>query len=100
MSGEAAIRVKNLRVRIGQVDILSDVSFAVEAGQTLAIVGESGCGKSLTALAIMGLLPQGGVVTGGQIQLGGRELTGLAEREMQAIRGNDISMVFQEPVLA
>ena len=100
MSDEPAIRVEDLCVRIGQVDILSDVSFTVEAGQTLAIVGESGCGKSVTALAIMGLLPEGGEVTAGHIHLGGRELIGLAERDMQAIRGNDISMIFQEPVLA
>lgn len=94
------IRVDGLSLNIGAVNILSDVSFSVEAGKTLAIVGESGCGKSITALAIMGLLPEGAEITGGSILLGDRELTGLPEQEMQTIRGNDISMIFQEPVLA
>jgi peptide/nickel transport system ATP-binding protein len=100
MNQGPVIQVEGLSLRIGSVDILSDVSFAVAAGQTLAIVGESGCGKSMTALAVMGLLPEGAQITAGRIHLNGRELTGLSEGYMQGIRGKDISMIFQEPVLA
>jgi len=100
MRGEPAIRVDALALDIGEIDILNGVSFRVEAGQTLAIVGESGCGKSMSALAVMGLLPEGARIISGSIRLGQRELVGLAEHEMQTIRGNEISMIFQEPVLA
>ncbi|VAW21619.1 Oligopeptide transport ATP-binding protein OppD (TC 3.A.1.5.1) [hydrothermal vent metagenome] len=100
MSTNPLIQVDALSLSIGDVDILCDVSFQVAAGQTLAIVGESGCGKSITALAMMGLLPEGAQITSGSIALDGRELVGLAEQEMQDIRGNKISMIFQEPVLA
>jgi len=75
------------------------VSFAVGAGETLAIVGESGSGKSVTSLSIMRLLPAGvGRVSRGSIQLRGRELTTLSEAEMRAVRGKDIGMIFQEPM--
>ncbi len=75
------------------------VSFDVHRGQTLAIVGESGSGKSVTALSIMGLLPKGiGSVTAGSIKLEGRELTTLSDRQMRAIRGKRIGMIFQEPM--
>ncbi len=100
MSAKPLVQVTGLSLSIGEVDILCDVSFGVEAGQSLAIVGESGCGKSITALAMMGLLPDGAQITSGSIMLDGRELVGLAEKEMQDIRGNKISMIFQEPVLA
>jgi peptide/nickel transport system ATP-binding protein len=95
-----AIEVTNLSLRIGAVEILSGVGFAVPPGRTLAIVGESGCGKSMTALAVMGLLPEGAEITAGNIRLQGRELTNLPERDMQGIRGNRISMIFQEPAAA
>ena len=75
------------------------VSFALERGETLGLVGESGCGKELTALALMGLLPEGARV-GGSIRLDGRELVGLPERELCKLRGNRIAMVFQEPMTA
>ncbi len=100
MSTKALIEVKQLSLSIGEVDILCDVSFALAAGQSLAIVGESGCGKSITALAMMGLLPQDAKITSGSIKLDGEELVGLAEQKMQNIRGNKIAMIFQEPVLA
>ena len=75
------------------------VSFDVNRGETLAIVGESGSGKSVTALSIMGLLPKGvGKVTGGSILHNGRELTELSDRQMRAIRGKEIGMIFQEPM--
>jgi len=100
MSKEPVIQIDNLSLSIGELDILCGVSFNVAAGQTLAIVGESGCGKSMTALAIMGLLPEGAIITSGSIKLNDRDLVGLPEGQMQNIRGNEISMIFQEPVLA
>ena len=75
------------------------VSFHVDPGETLAIVGESGSGKSVTALSIMRLLPaRVGQITNGSIHLRGRELTGLPEEEMRAVRGKEIGMIFQEPM--
>ena len=75
------------------------VSFSVDPGETLAIVGESGSGKSVTSLSIMRLLTKGvGEITRGQILLRGRDLTKLSEREMRAIRGKEIGMIFQEPM--
>ena len=83
----------------GDVAVLEDVGFTVHAGQTLAIVGESGCGKSVTSLSIMGLLPKPhGRIDAGSIRFEGRELVGMPEREMQDLRGNDIAMIFQEPM--
>jgi peptide/nickel transport system ATP-binding protein len=80
------------------VHAVGGVSFALDAGETLGLVGESGCGKSMTALSLMGLLPPGGSVVSGSITLAGRELVGLSDREMNAIRGNEIAMVFQDPL--
>jgi peptide/nickel transport system ATP-binding protein len=75
------------------------ISFAVQRNETLAIVGESGCGKSVTALSIMGLVPPAsGRVAAGQIRFGGRDLVGLDEEMMRKIRGDRISMIFQEPM--
>lgn len=76
-----------------------DVSFSVRVRETFALVGESGCGKTLTALTIMRLLPQpGGFIESGRIHFGGHDLLALDEREMREIRGKDISMIFQEPM--
>ena len=81
------------------VPAVSGISFTVAAGETLALVGESGCGKSVTALSIMGLLPQpAGRVVAGQVRFQGRNLLDLKGEEMRRIRGKDISMVFQEPM--
>ena len=74
------------------------ISFAVEAGETVAIVGESGCGKSVTANSILRLVPQPPGKIGGAIRFQGRDLLKLSERAMREVRGNDISMVFQEPM--
>jgi oligopeptide/dipeptide ABC transporter ATP-binding protein len=83
----------------GLVRAVEDVSFHVEAAKTLGIVGESGCGKSVTALSIMRLLPEGvGRIAQGSIVFRDRDLVGLREREMRDVRGNDISMIFQEPM--
>lgn len=79
--------------------LVSDLSFTLARGETLAIAGESGSGKSITSLAVMGLLPPPAVrITGGTVRLGDTELTRLPEAEMQAIRGNRIAMIFQEPM--
>jgi peptide/nickel transport system ATP-binding protein len=89
----------DLRTRAGDYRrILHDVSFSISAGQTLAIVGESGSGKSVTALSIMRLLPGAKSRVQGSITLGGRELTTLPIEEMRAVRGNEIAMIFQEPM--
>jgi peptide/nickel transport system ATP-binding protein len=74
------------------------VSFHVEAGETLAIVGESGCGKSVTAMSILRLIPEPPGKIAGAIRYNGRDLLTLSDREMRGIRGNDISMIFQEPM--
>jgi len=79
------------------VRAVDGVSLTVGAGECLGLVGESGCGKTMTARSVMRLLPAGGAVTAGSVVLAGTELTALAERDMQSIRGNDIGMVFQDP---
>jgi peptide/nickel transport system ATP-binding protein len=97
------LRVTDLRVTLrtarGPLQALRGVSFAVERGQTVGLIGESGCGKSLTALALMGLLPEGAQVSG-SIRLGGRELTAMSESELCGLRGGRMGMVFQEPMTA
>ena len=91
--------VVDFRTRAGAARVLDHVSLDVAAGEVLGIVGESGCGKSMTALSIMGLVPNPpGKVTSGSIRLEGRELVGLSERELCDIRGRDIGMIFQEPM--
>jgi peptide/nickel transport system ATP-binding protein len=95
--------VKGLRTvfftNSGLFKAVDDVSFSVRRGETLAIVGESGCGKSVTALSVMRLVPDPpGRIVGGSIMLEGTDLLGLDESEMRAIRGNRISMIFQEPM--
>ena len=82
----------------GWRDVVHNVSFNVEAGQTLAVVGESGSGKSVTALAMMGLLPDGLARATGSVHFNSTNLLTLPERQMERIRGNDIAMIFQEPM--
>jgi peptide/nickel transport system ATP-binding protein len=102
-AAEMVLDVKNLQTvfftNSGLFRAVDDVSFSVRRGETLAIVGESGCGKSVTALSIMRLVPDPpGRVVGGSVTLEGTDLLGLDEAEMRAIRGNRISMIFQEPM--
>jgi peptide/nickel transport system ATP-binding protein len=97
------LEVTDLRITLntarGPADALRGVSFSLERGQTLGLIGESGCGKSITALALMGLLPDGAKVAGSMC-FAGRELTTLDESELCALRGDRIGMVFQEPMSA
>jgi oligopeptide/dipeptide ABC transporter ATP-binding protein len=100
---EPVLSVRNLRtsffVEEGEVKAVDDVSFDVFQGKTLGIVGESGCGKSVTSLSIMRLLAEPpGKVVGGQILYKGRDLLKLGAEEMRKVRGNEISMIFQEPM--
>jgi peptide/nickel transport system ATP-binding protein len=99
----ALLEVVDLRTHFttddGEFPAVDGVSFSVDAGQTLAIVGESGCGKSVTSLSIMGLVPNPpGRIRGGSIRFEGRELVGASAREMQDLRGNGMAMIFQEPM--
>lgn len=102
---ETLLSIKNLVTGFdtdeGHVTAVDGISFDVKAGETLGIVGESGCGKSVTALSIMQLLPRPmGQVTAGEILFEGKDLTKLPLEEMEKVRGNSIGMVFQEPMTA
>ena len=96
------LSVKNLStefpVKKGIVKAVEDVSFDVDAGEILAIVGESGSGKSVTSLSVMGLLAEPGHVAGGSMEFEGKDLVHLSEREYRELRGNDMAMIFQEPM--
>lgn len=98
MQPQALLDVRNLTVRFPHFEPVRDLSFRVQEGETLAIVGESGSGKSLTALTLMRLLPKAACIPNGQILFQGRNLLALSEREMQAVRGREIGLVFQEPM--
>jgi peptide/nickel transport system ATP-binding protein len=97
------LEVRNLHVKLrthrGPALAVRDVSFSLERGETLGLVGESGCGKSITVMALMGLLPENSEVTG-SIQFDGQELTTKSDAQMCEIRGNRIGMIFQEPMTA
>jgi peptide/nickel transport system ATP-binding protein/oligopeptide transport system ATP-binding protein len=99
----ALLSVQNLRVEIktrdGVVPVIDDLSFDLAEGGNISFVGESGCGKSMTALALMGLLPQpAGRIAGGKILFDGEDLSQAHDQRLREIRGNDISMIFQEPM--
>ena len=84
----------------GSVSAVDDVSFEIRAGETLGLVGESGSGKSVTALSIMRLVQPPGRIAGGRIAFNGRDLLAFSERQMQAVRGAEIALIFQEPMTA
>jgi peptide/nickel transport system ATP-binding protein len=102
-AGTAVLEIDNLRTHFftqaGVIRAVDGVSYAVRAGETLGVVGESGCGKSVTALSVLRLVanPPGRIV-GGKIRFDGANLLDLSESEMEGIRGNEISMIFQEPM--
>src|SRR6056297_1992996 len=93
------LRIERLSAGIHGIDVLREVTLNVEGGQILGVIGESGSGKSLTALSIMRLLPEG-MKAVGKIMLEGRDLMRLSEQQMCAVRGGEIGMVFQEPMTA
>ena len=97
------LEVKNLRIELttrdGVAPVIDDLSFTLNPGETMSFVGESGCGKSMTALALMGLLPEKvGRVAAGNIIFDGEDLSQASDERLRAIRGNEISMIFQEPM--
>ena len=98
----ALLEVSNLDIRFatprGELTAVQGLGFSIDAGEILAIVGESGCGKSVTAMSVLRLVPQPPGRVRGAIRLGGRDLLTLSEREMRALRGKDIGMIFQEPM--
>ena len=79
-------------------DVVRDVSFTLHPGRTLCLVGESGCGKSMTALSLLRLIPEPGRLAAGRILFEGRDLAELSESAMERVRGRDIGMIFQEPM--
>src|SRR5205085_8183052 len=91
--------VDDLTVRVGAIEVVHQLSFALEAGQRTGLIGESGSGKTLTALAIMGLLPDGLSATG-RVLYRDRDLLAMSERELCQVRGDRLAMVFQEPMTA
>ena len=100
---EPLLEVTDLKVRIGAGDSavrpVDGISFRIRRGETFALLGESGCGKSMTALSLLRLLPQPtGQITAGSIKLQGEELLALPETAMRAVRGARIAMIFQEPM--
>ena len=96
------LEVKNLRTYFatarGEVRSVDDVSFTLDSGETLCVVGESGCGKSVTALSIMRLVASPGYIASGEILFEGRDLLKLSENAMRGLRGDDIAMIFQDPM--
>lgn len=99
---KAVVELKDLQTHFqteeGTVKAVNHVSFSVREGETVCVVGESGCGKSVTALSIMGLIVESGSVVGGDILYEGKSLLGMKEKELRSLRGNDIAMIFQEPM--
>lgn len=100
---EPLLKVENLRIELttrkGVAPVIDDLSFALGAGESISFVGESGCGKSMTALGIMGLLPEKvGRIASGSVSFNGEELTTANDKRLREIRGNEISMIFQEPM--
>ena len=102
MPEERVLDVKNLKIDFhtyaGEVKAIRNVSFHLNKGETLAIVGESGSGKSVTTRSIIGLLARNAQIEDGEIDFHGKNLLELSEKEMQKIRGNEISMIFQDPM--
>lgn len=103
-SAPPLLDVRNLgvafRTRLGEISVTRGVSFSVMPGECIGLVGESGCGKTVTGLSLMRLLPAGSARIAGEVLFQGRDLMALPEREMRAVRGRNIAMIFQEPMSA
>jgi oligopeptide transport system ATP-binding protein len=101
-AGESLLAVEDLRVQFwtsrGTIHAVNGVSFAIRPGETLGIVGESGCGKSVSALALLGILPRAGRVRSGRALFAGKDLLRMSDTELRRIRGKDIAMIFQDPM--
>ena len=99
---EKILEVKNLKtffkVEAGTVKAVNDVSFSIRKGETVCVVGESGCGKSITSMSIMRLIAGNGNIEGGEILYNGKDLLTMSNEEMCNVRGKDIAMIFQEPM--
>ncbi|MGB3866152.1 MAG: ABC transporter ATP-binding protein [Xanthobacteraceae bacterium] len=103
MAPVLSVESLNVGLRVGRgftIPVLENLSFSVDQGKTIALVGESGCGKSMTALAIMRLLPETFVVSGGRIVLDGEDVLSMPMTRLRTLRGNRMSMIFQEPMTA
>lgn len=96
----SVLRLQNLNVTFAgsPVSVLDGISLTVSAGETLALVGESGCGKSITSLALMGLLPASAQIVSGEMQFRRHDLRKLSPREYADLRGSELAMIFQEPM--
>ncbi len=102
MAQEPLLAVEDLRVefwtRRGTIHAVNGITFEIAPGETLGIVGESGCGKSVTSLALLGILPRAGRVVSGSARFDGRDLLTLSDRELRAVRGKEVAMIFQDPM--
>ena len=102
--GETVLEVEHLSIayetRKGDVEAVRDVSFRVKAGETIGLVGESGCGKSTIAYGIVNFLGPNGKIVGGNVRFQGEELVGRSQKELKKLRGDRIAMVFQDPMQA
>ena len=96
-AADAVLEVRGLKVALGPVRPVDGIDLTLRAGETFALLGESGCGKSMSALALMRLLPDGGRITAGSVRFHGAELLSLSEASMREVRGGRIAMIFQEP---
>jgi len=96
--GDGLLVIEHLTVSVGDARLLTDVSLTVRAGEAVGIVGESGCGKTMTARAVLGLLPPGGRITAGSVRFDGQELTALTERQLTRVRGAGIALVSQDAI--
>lgn len=100
---ETVLEVKNLSVSFdtkkGEVEAVRDVTFSVKKGEVLAVVGESGCGKTVMSQSVLKLLPRNSRIKSGQILVEGTDITNYKEKEMQRLRGTTLSMVFQDPMM-
>src|SRR4051812_628031 len=104
MTSDAVLSVRDLETtfysKLGPIRAVNRVSYDIKKGQTLGIVGESGCGKSVTSFSLMRLIEKPGQITNGSVLLNGRDLLKLSEPQMEDVRGGEMAMIFQEPMTA